>query len=114
MSSAKRNKTVIYCRKSQESEDRQALSIPAQIDECKKLASKYQLSVQGIQIVEESKSAKQPGRALFNEMVKKINQGEIDTIICWKLDRLARNPIDGSSIIWMLEQKYIKQIITIN
>ena len=29
-------------------------------------------------------------------------------IICWKLDRLARNPVDGGSIIWAIKQHDIK------
>jgi len=106
--------TVIYCRKSQESEDRQALSIPAQIDEGKKLAGQYNIPLKNLMIIEEAKTAKQPGRPKFSDMLAKINAQEIDAILCWKLDRLARNPIDGSAIIWALEQKYIKKIITIN
>ena len=47
-------------------------------------------------------------------MLSQINAQEIDTVICWKLDRLARNPIDGSAIIWALEQRYINQIVSIN
>jgi len=110
----KKPKTIIYCRKSQESEDRQALSIPAQINECLKLAEKHHINKDDIEIIQESQSAKQPGRPFFNEMMAKINKGEVESIVCWKLDRLARNPVDGPSIIWMLEQKKVNKIITIS
>jgi len=101
---------IIYCRKSSEAEDRQVLSIESQISELKKLAEKLNLSV--VDIFTESQSAKSPGRPLFNEMIKKINQGKAEGIICWKLDRLARNPLDGGQIIWMLQKAIIKHIQT--
>ena len=100
----------IYCRKSSESEDRQVLSIESQINELKKLALRLKLPV--LDILSESKSAKEPGRPVFNEMIKKIGQGKAEGIICWKLDRLARNPIDGGQISWMLQRGVIKHIQT--
>jgi len=100
----------IYCRKSSEAEDRQVLSIDSQISELKNLAEKLHLSV--IDIFTESQSAKSPGRPVFNNVLKKINQGKAEGIICWKLDRLARNPIDGGQIIWMLQKGIIKHIQT--
>ena len=33
-------------------------------------------------------------------------------ILCWKLDRLARNPVDGGNLIWAVEQKKLPEIIT--
>ena len=98
----------IYCRKSSEAEDRQVLSIESQTSELRKLAKKLNLSI--VEVISESRSAKSPGRPLFNQMLKRINQGKADGIICWKLDRLARNPIDGGQIIWMLQQGIIKHI----
>jgi len=100
----------IYCRKSSESEDRQVLSIESQMNELRTLA--LRLKLPAVDILSESKSAKEPGRPVFNEMIKKINQGKADGIICWKLDRLARNPIDGGQISWMLQQGVLQHIQT--
>ena len=100
----------LYARKSSENEDRQVASIPSQIDELKKLAQKYNLKV--IDVLTEEKSAKAPGRPIFSQMVADIHKGVADGIICWKLDRLARNPIDGGTISWMLQQALIKHIQT--
>src|ERR1700722_12566132 len=84
---------VIYSRKSQEDEGKQIQSIPSQEDEMKLVASKMNLTVIK-PLLSESKSAKAPGRFVFNEMMERVDRGEIRGILCWKLDRLARNPVD--------------------
>jgi len=96
----------IYCRKSTEAEDRQVLSIESQTRELEQLAAKLNVAV--TEILSESKSAKDPGRPVFNQMMQRLYRGEAAGIICWKLDRLARNPVDGGSIIWAIKQHGIK------
>lgn len=104
-------KYILYARKSSESEDRQVLSIESQIEELKKLAEKEDLEI--LEIIHESKSAKEPGRPGFNEMIKKIDKGIANGILCWKLDRLARNAVDGGTIIWRLQNGILKEIRTV-
>lgn len=99
---------VIYCRKSSEAEDRQVLSIESQSNELKQLAEKLNLRI--VDVLTESKSAKEPGRPVFNAMMQRIYRGEVQGILVWKLDRLARNPVDGGSIIWAIKQHGIKII----
>ena len=41
-----------------------------------------------------------------------IASGKADSILCWKLDRLARNFIDGGKIIDLLQKGLIKEIRT--
>ena len=36
----------------------------------------------------------------------------MDGLLCWKLDRLARNPIDGGALIWALDTGQIQEIVT--
>ncbi|MDD3502108.1 MAG: recombinase family protein, partial [Candidatus Cloacimonetes bacterium] len=103
-------KFILYARKSSETEDRQAASIEDQINELTRLAKKNNWEI--IDILQEAQSAKKPGRPIFNKMLDRIHRGDVDGIICWKLDRLARNPIDGGSISWILQQGVIKEIQT--
>lgn len=103
-------KAIIYCRKSTESEDCQILSIESQIDECKKLAEKH--GITNYKIIKELKTARSPGRPLFMDMLNFFNTKKYDTLLCWKLDRLSRNPIDGATLISLLEYGYIQKIIT--
>ena len=104
------SKYFLYARKSTDVEDKQILSIEAQLVELRSLAKR-----DGLEIVAEfveKKSAKIPGRAIFNDMMSRIERGEAQGIICWKIDRLARNPVDGGQVQWLLQQGVIKHIQT--
>lgn len=103
-------KYFIYCRKSSEEKSRQIQSIDDQKRELALLAKQKGLMIADI-IIDE-KSAKKPGRKGFSKMIEKIQTGEVNGILCWKLDRLARNPVDGGSITWLLQQGKIQEIVT--
>jgi site-specific DNA recombinase len=103
-------KYFIYCRKSSKEEDRQMLSIEAQRVELQAIASAEGLSV--VELLEESMSAKAPGRPIFNEMLRRIERGEASGILAWKLDRLARNFDDGGRVIGLLQRSAISEIRT--
>ena len=40
-------------------------------------------------------------------MMERLYAGEAQGVLCWKLDRLARNPIDGGTIIWAIKSNGI-------
>lgn len=102
---------ILYLRKSSESEERQELSIPAQRDVLVPLAQRKELTLVG-EPIEESKSARKPGREKFTAMIEMLQRGEASGIVCWKLDRLARNPLDGGQLMWLLSEGTIKEIVT--
>lgn len=101
---------LIYARKSTESEDRQVASIDSQVTELTALAKREGIVI--ADVLSESQSAKAPGRPVFNELLQRIHSGKANGILCWKLDRLARNPVDGGNISWMLQQGILQRIQT--
>jgi len=103
-------KYFIYARKSTEDEDRQILSIDAQLSEVNAIARQNGLVI--VRTFTESKSAKDPGREVFTEMICRIERGEANAILAWKLDRLARNFDDGGKIIGLLQRGTIQEIRT--
>lgn len=94
-----KDRYFIYARKSSETEDRQVASVDSQIEELDKTVV-TRLSLKNVEIYQEAQSAKAPGRPIFNEMMARVANGEVKAIICWKLNRLARNPVDGGQVIW--------------
>lgn len=101
---------VIYARKSTESEDKQVVSIDSQVQELKLLALRRGLTV--AEILTESKSAKAPGRVVFGGLMKRIHRGEIAGVLCWKMDRLARNHFDTGQVLQSLADGKLPIVIT--
>ncbi len=98
-------KYFLYARKSTEEDDRQVMSIEAQLFELREYARKENLEI--IEEFQESKSAKTPGRPVFNEMMDKIEKMGNVGVLAWHPDRLARNSVDGGRIIYAVDQKKI-------
>ena len=100
----------LYARKSQERDDRQVASIKDQISDMKTLANRLGLTI--VEVFEEAKSAKRKGRPVFKKMLDRIKKGEANGIICWKLNRLARNAYDAGDVTDLLQEEIITHIQT--
>ena len=91
----------LYARKSTDDEERQMLSIDAQLNELREYARKESLTIAREFV--ESMTAKEPGRPIFNDMLRLVERGEADALLAWHPDRLARNSIDGGRIIYLVD-----------
>ena len=98
-------KFFLYARKSTDVEDKQILSIEAQLQELRDFAKRENIEIAREFV--EKQSAKIPGRPIFNDMLLQIEAGEADSILSWHPDRLARNSVDGGKIIYLLDTNVI-------
>lgn len=111
MHSVESRHCVLYVRKSTDREDKQILSIPAQLKELREFALRTGLTID-IEL-EEAHSAKEPGRPIFSKLLADVAARRVERILVWKLDRLARNPIDGGALIHFLGKGHLKELVTI-
>ena len=92
----------LYVRKSTDVEDKQVVSIAAQIAELKEFAARMGIYI--VDVIIEKQTAKKPGRKEFNKMLARIEAGEANGILAWLPDRLSRNSVDSGKIIYMLDE----------
>src|SRR5581483_7120735 len=97
---------ILYARKSSEEDDRQSLSIPSQVRELKVRFPNIKI----VASLEESRSAYEPGRPVFEEVIGMIRRGEADGILAWHPDRLSRNEVDAALITYSIRQGIIKDL----
>lgn len=103
---------ALYARKSSESVDRQVQSLEDQFSALMKLADRENLNI--VEVLQEARSAKAPStRPEFQRLLDLINASRIDGILTWSINRLARNPVDGGMIAYLLQTGKLQMIRTI-
>ena len=103
-------KYIIYLRRSSEDKTKQIQSIPDQLEWAKRRAKELGLDV--LEVFQDTKTGTKPGREGFNSLMDFIHEyPEPVGILCWKMDRLARNPIDEGMIKYAFMQGKIKHIL---
>ena len=102
----------LYARKSTDTEDKQVQSLDDQVKCMTDIAKREGLHIIG-EPIRESQSAKRPNvRPKFAALLEEIESGKIDGVICWKLDRLSRNPTDSGRIQQLSQDNKLKHIQT--
>ncbi len=102
------NNTVEYNRKSEEDKKRQVLSIEDQHNENTSTIQRNSLSLVADPFNEE-KSAKAAGKRIeFYKMVDLLKTGKAKNIVVWQANRLARNLLDGSVILDLIQNHGVK------
>ncbi|OGG08864.1 hypothetical protein A2154_02215 [Candidatus Gottesmanbacteria bacterium RBG_16_43_7] len=100
-----------YARKSSEdNKERQAASLPEQLYALEGLKSRHHLNV--IEVLNESRSAHEKGRQVFESMITRIEKGEANAILTWHPNRLARNMTDGGKIIDLFDSGKLTEVCT--
>ena len=111
MSSNDNVRFFAYCRKSSEDSQRQVASIGDQVASLTELVKRENLDLVRSPFTEE-RSAKEPGRPIFNEVLDRIEKGDANALLCWDIDRLYRNPVDEGRLRWLLQRGVIRVIRT--
>ena len=92
----------LYIRKSTDEEGKQVLSLEAQLTELKEFAQRENVEI--AETFVEKRTAKIPGRPVFNEMLSKMETSSKRIgILSWAPDRLSRNSIDAGKIVYLLD-----------
>lgn len=103
-------KYFLYCRRSQDREDEQVLSIESQKRELLAYAEKHALNV--VEVICEDASAYKRGRPKFKWMMDEIEKGKANAVLTWHLTRLARNGADGGLLITFMDEARIVELRT--
>lgn len=110
MSAEVKSKAYVYLRRSQDREDRQSLSIEKQDAQVRQIVDDNNLIP--VHLPPEERSAKTPGRPIFDSMLEGIEQGLARYIVVWALSRLSRNSIDAGRVIYLLDTGKLLAIYT--
>jgi site-specific DNA recombinase len=104
-----KSQCVLYARKSTEEDDKQVMSIEAQLFELREYAKRERIEI--VREFTEAKSAKKPGREEFAKMLAMIETSKKPLgILAWHPDRLARNSVDGGKIIYLVDTGAISSL----
>ena len=101
-------KYIIYARKSTEEDDRQILSIEAQLVELKNLPPKKNLKLS--LLLKKQRPPKNPAELNSLKCCHSWKTARREGIISWHPDRLARNSVDGGRIIHFVDRGLIKSL----
>ena len=96
-----KSKCFVYLRRSQDREDRQAYSLEKQDQQVRQIITDNQYAA--IHLPSEERSARYPGRPIFNDMLDRVEKSEVRYITVWALSRLSRNAVDAGRVIYALD-----------
>ncbi len=99
---------VIYARVSSAEQEQEGFSIPSQVKALRSLAQTYDCNI--ISEFVESASARKAGREKFNEMIAYVKDYNIETIFCYKPDRLSRNHKDLMDVKELVAERGIELV----
>lgn len=96
-------KTAIYIRVSTEEQAKEGFSISAQKRKLKAFCVAQEWELAGL-YADEGISAKDMNRPDLQRMIKDIEDGKIDCVLVWRLDRLTRSVFDLYKLLEIFDQ----------
>nr|DAI03033.1 MAG TPA: integrase [Caudoviricetes sp.] len=98
---------AIYARQSVEKKD--SISIEQQIEMCKRCADSAAVEVYS----DAGFSGKNTARPDFQRMLQDVENGLVNKVICYRLDRISRNLLDFANV-WELLQKRKVEFVSVS
>jgi len=86
-------KAIGYCRVSTEEQAREGVSLDAQAEQIRRYCELYDLSLVDV-LIDEGRSGKDMDRPAMRELMARVEQGEVEAVVFYKLDRVGRNTVD--------------------
>lgn len=96
-------RTAIYIRVSTEEQASEGYSISAQRERLKAYCIAQDWDIVGF-FVDEGISAKDTNRPQLQEMIKEVENGNVDVVLVYRLDRLTRSVLDLYKLLNVFEQ----------
>jgi len=108
----RKNSYLVYARSSSDNKEQRNRSLQEQIDKCKKIAKRRELVIKDV--LTDTKPAVKPNTGpAFKEVLRRIQTGEANSIICFSLDRLTRNKEDLLKLQQMLSLGSLKSLVVV-
>ena len=101
---------ALYIRVSTQEQAKEGISLATQEDLLRKYCSLYKHNIVGV-YKDDGYSAKNMNRPALINLIKDIKEGQINSILVWKLSRISRNVIDLLTLLKEFE-KYNVQFIS--
>lgn len=108
----RKNSYIVYARSSSDNKEQRNRSLQEQIDKCKKIAQRRKLMIKDV-LTDTKQAAKPNTRPAFKEVLRRIQAGEANSIICFSLDRLTRNKEDLLKLQQMLSLGSLKSLVVV-
>ncbi|MDD3175732.1 MAG: recombinase family protein [Candidatus Nanoarchaeia archaeon] len=108
----KKNSYIVYARSSSDNKEQRNRSLQEQIDKCNKIVKRRKLVVKDV-LTDTKPAAKPNTRPAFKEMLRRVQTGEANSIICFSLDRLTRNKEDLLKLQQMLNLGSLKSLVVV-
>lgn len=102
-------RVILYARVSSKQQAEKQLSISAQLRALRAFAREKKWTV-AAEYVDEAKSGRTANRPAFTKMLTAVKYRDIDAVLVWKLDRLARNMEISTALDAHLRQYGVKII----